>query len=177
MKLGKIITLILIVPLMSILLIACGEEEENSPVPPRRGYQGGLPGSTQSYSITLMEAENGWKIHDLSISPNGESRALVEDRFGSSYEYRGQAFSGGDVASVKLIKRVSGYEEYLPPAGIMLDLSGPIRAGCFDATGFLSSYEDNTIFLNIKWRDLPEVVINWGDLHITDRVELRFPEC
>lgn len=176
MQLGKIIGMLLIVPLVMALFIACGEEENSSPVPKRRG-PGGLPGSPQAYSITLMEADNGWKIHNLSISPNGEASAQVEDGFGYSSEYRGQGFVGGDAASVKLVKRVSGYEEYLPPAGIMLDLSGTIRPECFNATGFLSSYEDNSVFLNLKWEDLPDVAIRWGDLRFTDRVELRFQPC
>lgn len=169
---------ILILPLVFILLTSCGDKEDGSTQTTQRRRAQGLPFSPQPYSITLMEADNGWKIHDLSIAQNGEAIAQVEDSFGSSSEYRGQGFIGGDAASVKLIMRVVGYTEYLPPAGIMLDLNGTIRPGCFNATGaFLSSYEDNTIFLNVRWENLPETKIHWGDLQFTDRVELRFPEC
>ena len=162
------------ISLVLIAQISCGD---NGSANSARRNQG-LPYSNQSYSITLMEADNGWKIHNLSISSNGEASAQVEDKSGSSAEYRGQAFVGGDAASVKLVKRVGGYESYIPPAGIMLYLNGIIKPGCFNATGaFLSSYTDNKVFLNIKWQDLPNVVIHWGDLKITDKVELRFPEC
>lgn len=165
---------ITVVPLVMVLLLSCGDTgkgKANNRAP-------GLPYSPTSYSITLMEAKSGWKVHNLSISPNGVATAEVEDPRGTSLPYKGQAFVGGSAASVNLIKMVSGYEEYLPPVGVMLNLSGTIRPGCFYASGaFLSSYEDNTIFLNIKWGDLPDVAIHWGSLKITDKVALEFPPC